>query len=83
MNVNTQSKNAVILSARGPERFLQFGGGKRRICFCSSDQSAASLGTKLSDRDSHKRQGTTSVVPITNSKTDRASAPAPSPRRLQ
>ena len=25
----------VILSARGPERFLQFGGGKRRICFCS------------------------------------------------
>ena len=27
---------AVILSARGPKRFLQLGGGKRRICFCSA-----------------------------------------------
>jgi len=26
---------AVILSARGPTRFLQRGGGKRRICFWS------------------------------------------------
>ena len=25
---------AVILSARGPKRFLHLGGGKRRICFC-------------------------------------------------
>ena len=27
------SPEAVILTARGPRRFHQFGGGKRRICF--------------------------------------------------
>jgi hypothetical protein len=32
-------KEAVILSARGPKRFLQFGGGKRRICFLQVFQS--------------------------------------------
>src|SRR5579859_7487452 len=33
---------AVILSARGPARFLQRGGGKRRICFCFSQNRSKS-----------------------------------------
>jgi hypothetical protein len=31
--INSHPSRAVILSARGPKRFLKLGGGKRRICF--------------------------------------------------
>ena len=34
---------AVILSARGPKRFLQLGGGKRKSCFLSLEEGARSM----------------------------------------
>ena len=37
------SNQPVILSARGSTRFLQRGGGKRRICFCFAQKCSSSV----------------------------------------